>query len=157
MGVERNKRNARRIFEEAFGLGRLEVVDECVAADAVDRHDFAEDQPDFPAHLKGVISMFRAAIPDLAMDVVDLIGEGDRVAGPRGQSRPPPPPPPRGGMTGTHTGAPLFGVTAAGAAVRVEQFHVVQCDDAGRGVAHWAAVGERELVAQLAATALTRA
>ena len=80
MDSERNKDNVRRIFEEGFTRGHLEVVDDCIAPDAVDRHEFTPDEPDFPSHLKGVMTMLRSALPDLAMTVEDLVAEGDRVA-----------------------------------------------------------------------------
>src|SRR5882757_4106407 len=92
-----NKRTVRRVFEEGFTGGNVDVVDECLSPDAVDRHPFGEDEPDFRTHLKGIIGMLRAAMPDLRAEVDDLVAEGDRVAA-------------RISMTGTHTGAPLFGV-----------------------------------------------
>jgi len=136
MDVERNKTTVRRVFEEGFSQGRLEVVDECLAADAVDHHERTDHDASFRAHLKGVITMLRAGMPDLTMTVEDLIGEGDRVAA-------------RVVLTGTHTGAPIAGIEAQGHPVRVEQFHVVQCDGDGRGRAHWAAAGIDQLVGQL--------
>ena len=54
-------------------------------------------------------------------------------------------------LTGTHTGAPIAGIEARGNAVRVEQFHFVQCDEQGRGRAHWAAAGIERLLQQLQA------
>jgi predicted ester cyclase len=131
---ERNKANTRRVFEEGFSQGRLEVVDECLAPDGVDRHEMPEGN--FRDHLKAVIGMLRGALPDLAMTVEDLVGEGDRVAV-------------RVVMTGTHTGDEFFGLPAVGNSVRVEQFHIIQFDDAGRGLVHWAAVGEEQLLNQL--------
>ena len=35
---QHNKDVIRRVFTEGFGQGRLDVVDECLAPDAVDRH-----------------------------------------------------------------------------------------------------------------------
>jgi predicted ester cyclase len=133
--VERNKQNIRRVFEEAFTLGRLEVVDECIAPDGIDRHAF-DPGDDFPAHLKHTITMLRSAFPDLRMTVADLVGEGDRVAA-------------RVILTGTHTGEPFFGIPTTGRAVDVEQFHFMQCNEAGLGRVHWANVGLDELVGQL--------
>ena len=135
MDVDRNKRNVRRIFEEAFTEGRLDVVDECIAPDGVDRHEFAPGE-DFPAHLKSAITMLRSAFPDLTMAVADLVGEADRVAA-------------RVIVTGTHSGEPLLGIPAAGRPVEVEQFHFIRCNDAGLGTAHWAYTGEQELLDQL--------
>ena len=135
MDVRRNKQNIRRVFEEGFTLGRLEVVDECIAPDGIDRHEF-DPGDDFPAHLKRTITMLRSAFPDLTMTVADIVGEGDRVAA-------------RVILAGTHTGEPFFGIPAAGRAVEVEQFHFMQCDEAGLGRVHCANVGVDELVGQL--------
>jgi predicted ester cyclase len=135
-----NKRTVRRVFEEGFTAGNVDVVDECLSPDAVDRHPFGEDEPDFRAHLKGIIGMLRAAMPDLRAEVDDLVAEGDRVAA-------------RVSMTGTHTGAPLFGVPATGGRIRIEQFHIVQCDERARGIRHWAYAGVDQIQSQLAAQA----
>ena len=137
MDVEANKRNMRRVHEEGFGRGDLGVIDECVARDAVDHHLYADS--DFPAAIKGIIGALRAAMPDLRHAVEDVVAEGDRVAA-------------RIVMTGTHTGAPLFGVPASGRRVHVEQFHIVRCDDRARAVEHWGAVGADDLMRQLTGT-----
>jgi predicted ester cyclase len=139
MDTEANKRTVRRVFEEAFTRGDLDLVDACLAPDAVDRHPFADDEPDFRTHLKGTIRMLRAALPDLQTTVEDLIAEGDRVAA-------------RIHLTGTHTGGPLFGAEPTGGRVAVEQFHFVQCDEEARGIRHWAYVGVDQLQRQLAPT-----
>jgi predicted ester cyclase len=131
-----NKRTVRRVFEEAFTGGLVDVVDECLAPDAVDRHPFGEDEPDFRTHLKGIIRMLRGAMPDLHAEVDDLVAEGDRVAA-------------RVSMTGTHTGEPLFGIPATGGLLRVEQFHIIQCNDDGLGVRHWAYAGVDQMLSQL--------
>lgn len=136
--LERNKATVRRVFVEGFGQGRLDVVDESLAADAVDRHPFEPGEAGFRDHLKAAITMFRAAMPDMVASVEDIVAEGDAVAV-------------RVRMTGTHTGAPLFGVPAAGRSVDIEQFHVVHCDEQGRGARHWANVGAAELRQQITA------
>jgi predicted ester cyclase len=138
MDIERNKATVRRVFEEGFGQGRLAVVDECLTPDAVDRHELPDETGSFRAHLKGVITMLRAGLPDLTMTVEDVIAEDDRVAV-------------RAILAGTHTGAPIAGIEAKGNPVRVEQFHIIQCDDDGRGRVHWAAAGVDELFGQLRA------
>jgi predicted ester cyclase len=135
MDVAINKQATRRVFEEGFGAGNLEVVDECVAPAAIDRHPF-EAGEDFRSHLKGVITMLRSAMPDLQMTVEDLIGEGTRVAA-------------RVTLSGHHTGSPLFGVEASGRPVRVEQFHFIDYDEDARGLVHWANIGVPELMSQL--------
>lgn len=134
--LERNKTTVRRVFDEGFSRGRTAVVDETLAADAVDRHPFEPGEADFRDHLKAAIVMFRQAMPDLQASVEDIVAEGSTVAA-------------RVRMTGTHTGAPLFGVPAAGRPVDIEQFHFIEVDDRGLGVRHWANVGASELRQQI--------
>ncbi len=80
MDTNANKQTVRRVFEEGFTAGHLDVVDECLAPGAVDRHEFTDEEGDFRGHLKAIITMFRASFPDLPMSVDDLVAEGDRVA-----------------------------------------------------------------------------
>ncbi len=134
--LERNKATVRRVFDEGFSQGNIDVVDESLAPTAVDRHPFAADQSDFREHLKAAITMFRDAMPDLQARVEDIVAETNVVAA-------------RVRMTGTHTGAPLFGVPAAGRPVDIEQFHFIHTDGHGRGVRHWANVGVAELRQQI--------
>ncbi len=128
MDLQQAKVRVRKVFEDGFGRGDLSVVDAALAPTAVDRHAFGDDEPDMAAHLKGAIGMFRSAMPDLAVAVGDLFGEDYRVAA-------------RVEMRGTHTGTPLFGIPADGRAVTIEQFHVIELDERGRGTRHWANVG----------------
>jgi predicted ester cyclase len=136
MDTDRNKAAVHRVFEEGFNQGRLEVVDEAMAPDAVDRHPFEPGEPDFRTHLKGAIRMFRAAMPDLHASVEDIVSEGNTVAA-------------RVRMTGTHTGAPLFGIPATRQPVDIEQFHFIHSNEQGQGVRHWANVGEADIRRQI--------
>ena len=139
MGTAEAKELARRLWEEAWNQGRLEVVDEVLAAGAVDRHSFEEE--DFRSHLKAAITEFRSGFPDLRAEVEDLVAEGDRVAM-------------RVTITGTHTG-PFFGTAPTGKTVRIRQFHFVQVNDAGQGIRHWANIGIDDLFRQLGVTPVT--
>ena len=109
------------------------MVDEALAADAVDRHE--HDQKDFRSHLKAIIAEFRRGFPDLHADVADIVAEGDRVAI-------------RVVVTGTHNG-PFFGHAPSGRPVSIEQFHFVQVNPDGQGVRHWAHVGLDDLFRQI--------
>jgi predicted ester cyclase len=66
MSVEDNKLLVRRLVDEAVGEGNLDVVDELAAG------EFAEVA-------KRWVRPFRSAFPDFEMEIVELIGEGDRV------------------------------------------------------------------------------
>ncbi len=65
---EQNKEIVRRWVTEAINEGRLDVLAELCAPDLVDE-------------AKRWIRPFRASFPDVHMEMVDLLGEGNKVAG----------------------------------------------------------------------------
>jgi predicted ester cyclase len=65
---ERNKATVRRLIAEVLNGGRLDVIDELYA-------------PELAAGARRWIAPFRASFPDVHMEVVDLIAEGDKVVG----------------------------------------------------------------------------
>jgi predicted ester cyclase len=65
---ERNKEVVRRAIDEIINGGRMELVDELYA-------------PEIASGVKSWIAPFRASFPDVHMDVIDLVAEGDRVVG----------------------------------------------------------------------------
>jgi predicted ester cyclase len=64
---EQNKAVVRRLVDEVMNAGRLEVLDEIYT-------------PRMAAAAKAWIAPFRASFPDVHMQVVDLVAEGDKVA-----------------------------------------------------------------------------
>jgi predicted ester cyclase len=66
--IEHNKATVRRLIEEVLNGGRLEVIDELYA-------------PELAPAARRWITPFRASFPDVRMEVVELIGEGDKVVG----------------------------------------------------------------------------
>jgi predicted ester cyclase len=66
--IEHNKATVRRLIEEVLNGGRLEVIDELYA-------------PELAPTARRWITPFRASFPDVRMEVVELIGEGDKVVG----------------------------------------------------------------------------
>lgn len=75
---EQNKEIVRRLVDEVLNAGRMDAVDELFA-------------PALAPSAKRWIAPFRASFPDMRMDIVDLIAEGDAVVG-------------RFTCSGTHTG-----------------------------------------------------
>jgi predicted ester cyclase len=65
---ERNKATVRRLIAEVLNGGRLDVIDELYAAELA-------------AGARRWIAPFRASFPDVHMEVVELIAEGDKVVG----------------------------------------------------------------------------
>jgi predicted ester cyclase len=72
-----NKALVRRFFEEGLGGGDLDLIDALVAPDAVMHNALILDAP---SSVRGSVEMVRRAFPDLRVEVLDLIAEGDRVA-----------------------------------------------------------------------------
>jgi predicted ester cyclase len=66
--TEYNKVTVRRLIEEVLNGGRLEVIDELYA-------------PELAPAARRWIAPFRASFPDVHMEVVELIAEGDKVVG----------------------------------------------------------------------------
>jgi steroid delta-isomerase-like uncharacterized protein len=80
VSAESNTAAARRVVDEGFNEGRLEVVDEVCAPDVV-THDPAEpeDVRGTEAH-KARIDAYRIAMPDLVVTIDSIIGSDDLVA-----------------------------------------------------------------------------
>ena len=76
---EQNKALVRRVIEEAWNQGHLEVIDEIFAPDYTE-HILRQGQEPGVEGYKGRVLATRAAFPDLVCDVQDLIAEGDRIA-----------------------------------------------------------------------------
>jgi steroid delta-isomerase-like uncharacterized protein len=86
-----NKALVRRFYEEAWGQGKLDVIDEVFANDYV-RHDLRPTQAlPGPQGQKRITADFRAAFPNLRFEVEILIAEDEFLAA-------------RWTATGTHSG-----------------------------------------------------
>ncbi|MFD2089982.1 ester cyclase [Blastococcus deserti] len=68
MSVEDNKRLAARVVVEVMNGGNLDALDDLFA-------------PDLAADARAWVAPFRTAFPDVRMEIVQLVGEGDAVVG----------------------------------------------------------------------------
>src|SRR3712207_2976242 len=77
--AEENKAIARRWSEELWGQGNLAVADEIVAPDYV-RHDPGNPFPVLGGEdVKRSVTWLHETLPDLHIQVEDMVAEGDRV------------------------------------------------------------------------------
>ena len=76
---EDNKAIVRRLFDEVWNKGRLEVVDELFSADFVD-HDAKPALGPGKQGFKATVMMFRNAMSDLSGEIDVILGEGELVA-----------------------------------------------------------------------------
>ena len=119
-----NKAAARRLYEEAFGQGKTEVVDEVLRPDFV-CHDPNSETGEIRGAdtIKGEIEYFRQAVPDLFWRVEDQVAEGDKVTT-------------RYTLGGTHQGE-FFGVPGSGKRVEVSGINIDRFEG-GKMVEEWA-------------------
>jgi predicted ester cyclase len=74
-----NKAAMRRIYEEIWNQGNFEVVDEIISPDYVGHIPTPPGAPSGREGLRWFIQMYRAAFPDIHVQVEDQIAEGDKV------------------------------------------------------------------------------
>lgn len=117
-----NKAISRRLLEEAFNSGNLDVVDELVSPEFVN-HDAALPEPTHGIEgAKANIGAYRDAFPDLRLTIEQQLAEGEYVTT-------------RWSARGTNQGE-LFGMTATGKQATVTGITIDQIVD-GRFVESW--------------------
>jgi steroid delta-isomerase-like uncharacterized protein len=112
----------RRLIEEGFSAGRLEVADELVAEDIVEHQDFGPDHAAGSEGVKAVIRSLRTGFSDFSLVIEDVAVAGDTVWI-------------RNRATGTHDGM-FAGVPASGRSMNITVFDVLRVVE-GRIVEHW--------------------
>ena len=117
-----NKALARRLLEEAFNAGRLDVAEELVASDFVGHDPSLPEEVRGPAGLKELIAGYRTAFPDIHVTIEDQIADGDRVVT-------------RWSAKGTHQGE-LMGMPATGKQATVTGITIDRIAD-GRIAESW--------------------
>jgi steroid delta-isomerase-like uncharacterized protein len=116
---ESMKASARRFFREVVSEGRVDVIPELTTEDFVE-HETMPGAPEGREAVSWFVTSFRNAVPDLHVEVDDLIGEGDRLAV-------------RSTWSGTHEGD-LFGLPATGKRFTMDVIDIVRFEGGqGRG------------------------
>lgn len=76
---EENKAFIRRVNDEIFNKGNLDLIDQVFASDYV-YHARAKQDPQGPELVKYHVKGLRTAFPDLNVTIEPLVAEGDKVA-----------------------------------------------------------------------------
>ena len=132
--AEESKAIVRR-FWGVWEEGNIDLVDELLAPDYVNHTPASPDQPTGPEGVKGVVSMFRSAMPDLRVVIEDMIaGEDGKVAV-------------RYTLEGTNEGE-LFGVTPTGKRLSIKSIAVERVSE-GKIREHWRVTDSLDMMQQL--------
>jgi steroid delta-isomerase-like uncharacterized protein len=129
---ERNKAQVRRVIEEIYNRGDLDVIDEVAASDLIIR--IGSEEIRGRDEIKRYVAGLRAGFPDLTLTVEDQIAEGDMVVT-------------RWTARGTHAGE-FQGIPATGRTVRVTGTDIGRIVD-GRTVDCWVNMDQLGLMQQL--------
>lgn len=133
MGIEENKATMLRITNEVFNKGNVSAIDELVAADFVD-HASPPGVPGTRDALKGFVTMYRAAFPDLHITLKAVIAEGDKVVQ-------------YATVSGTMKGD-FAGMTASGKSATWDEIHISRIAN-GKNAEHWMVTDQMSMLAQL--------
>ena len=80
MSVQNNKALARRIFDEVWSRGKLDLADELLSPDFVGRPGGLAEPFRGPEGAKEFIGGLREGFPDITFTVEEMVAEGDLVA-----------------------------------------------------------------------------
>ncbi|MDQ4045722.1 MAG: ester cyclase [Chloroflexota bacterium] len=76
---QQNKAIERRLLEEVYDQGKLDVIDELIASDFIGHGTAAEGGDQGREAYRQFVVQMRTAFPDLKMTVEDQVAEGDKV------------------------------------------------------------------------------
>ena len=135
LSPEENNTICLEFFETAWNTGN--VREDLLATDALD-HSFvggkSKTEPG-SASFKGIIGMFRHAMPDIHLTLLDQIFTADKVVH-------------RWSLTGTDTGG-VMGMPPSGKSLTFTGTTTVRMNDEGKIAERWANVDELGLLQQL--------
>jgi len=121
MSAKENKAMARRILDEAWSQGKLEVIDEVIDPAYVFR-DPAVPGIVGPEALKGLVMMYRTGYPDLQFTIEAQFADGDVTIQ-------------RWSCEGTHQGE-LMGIPATGKRTTTSGISITRFEG-GKAVEEW--------------------
>jgi predicted ester cyclase len=129
-----NKEIVRRIPNEVFGQGKVEVIDEIIAPNHVEHSQLPPPFPQGAAGLRQFVPAFRAAFPDLHYETLHEIEQGDLVMQHVKGS---------GTMKGDFMGMPASGKSATWTEIHITRMQ------GGKLVEHWGVVDQLGMLTQL--------
>lgn len=129
-----NKKIARKIPEEVFTEGKLELIDEIFADDYVSKPPSASEPLHGPEEMKEWVSRIRDAFSAIDVTIEDVIAENDKVVH-------------RRRFNGTIDGE-FMGIEATGKKIEMKSIVIIRFKD-GKVVESWFQSNVLELMQQL--------
>jgi predicted ester cyclase len=77
--TEESKALLRRITDEVWNNGRLDLIDELIGDDLVDHIDPSGLEGTGPERYRASVTALRDAFPDYREEIIWVVGEGDRA------------------------------------------------------------------------------
>jgi steroid delta-isomerase-like uncharacterized protein len=136
MSTEENKTIVRRVNDEVWSKGQLDVIDELIADDFVATVVGAPEQIRGPQGFREFVVMYRTAFPDLRITVDEQFAEGETVVT-------------RWTATGTNEGE-LMGMPATGKQATTAGININRISG-GRLVEGWGLFDQLGLLQQIGA------
>ena len=132
MSEEQNKQVFRRLIEEGFSKGNLEVLNDVFAPNFVEHQDGFV--PPNAEGVKGAIVSLRTAAPDLKLTIEEIIASGEKTWA-------------RITARGTHRG-PFMGRPATERTFAITVIDICRFEN-GQVVEHWGVADRLGMMAQL--------
>jgi steroid delta-isomerase-like uncharacterized protein len=129
-----NKAVMRRLYDEIFSQGNIDLIDELMADDFVEHEELPPGIPPGKGAVHALVTMLREAFPDFRATAEEMLEDGDKVVT-------------RARFSGTHQGE-FMGIPATGNAVDISVIDIVEFRD-GKAVAHWGIMDQAAMMQQL--------
>jgi steroid delta-isomerase-like uncharacterized protein len=130
--------DARRLvarFYDGINAGNLDVIDELIADDFLEREEFPGISQDKDG-VRQFFTIFRTAFPDMRMEAHEVVVDGDLACV-------------RATFSGTHEGD-FMGMPPSGKRFAVTGFDMVRIRD-GQVIEHWGVMDAMKMMQQLGA------
>lgn len=136
MATEQNKALVRRLIEEIFNQGNINLADEVFAPDFVEHEQLPPGIPDGREGVKALASMMRSAFPDFKATIDDILADGDKVVI-------------RMTWSGAQKGE-FMGIPATGRRMSIGVIDIIRVSE-GKFVEHWGQMDSMGMMQQLGA------
>ena len=123
-----------QIIDTMFNQGDYDAGEALIADDFVEHEELPPGVPPGKAAPRGMVTMMRAAFPDIHVTIEDMLQDGDKVVV-------------RSRFSGTHEGE-FMGIPATGNKFDIAVIDIVEFRD-GKAVAHWGVMDNAAMMEQL--------